>query len=1035
MVIRQNCTDDRRHYNHPTTNEIALVFPDGATELQRDIIVYKRGGGIQQINTWNPAYSSLHYVLLFPYGEHGFQRGIPHRGINPQNQADNAGAENPLEDEDEEDGRGSRTTVSELQFYAYMLFAWEKFKPDGPLPTADSHFSSLLRAHRLLHQYIVDAWAVIDQARLIWFRMNQSTIRAELYRGVVDALHGDEVGCAPQIGQDIGTILPSSYYGGTRQMQECYQDSMAIARHLGPPQLFVTMTANPNWPEIKNELLPGQTVGDRPNLAVRVFELKRRALLKDITKNGVLGRCTAHVHTIEFQKRGLPHMHLLVWLEKASHITTPSDVDELISAELPDPNDDPELYATVTSTMIHGPCGPNFPNTPCWDSEKQACTKGYYPLKPWQEETVMVHNHYVVPYNPYLSRRYDCHINVETCCGICAIKYIFKYVYKGHDRASIELRRRILHGPQPNQGEQQNCPDEIKIQLDSRWVSAYEGLWRIYGCRLHNEEPSIIRLQIHLEGQQMITFQAEDQLQDVVRTRADQDTQLTGFFKLNQHVNPHIRAIANQLLYQEIPNCFSWDKRVKVWKLMKLRAGQQGQPGVRRVQYVGGALGRMYFVGPNGGDRFFLRLLLTVAKGPTSFQDVRTYRGIVYPTDHAACVARGLLEDDQEWATCLREAATFQTGFQLRRLFCVILLNCAPSDPKKLWEDFRQHLCDDLRHFLQRQAWAPADLDEEQVYDYGLYLLQQLIEDGGKTMADVHMNSCQHNWAQLNNQNRLLQEQHQLRLEQPDGIADTLHAQLNQEQLAAFTQVYTSVTEGQGTTFFLDGPAGTGKTFLYKALCYKIRSEEHIVLCVASSGIAALLLPGSRTSHSRFKILIDVHETSTCSISKTSDLGRLIQQTKLIIWDEVPMQNRFCAEAFDRTCRDVCSKLDQPFGGITVVFGGDFRQILPVVPKGTPSDILNVCLKWSPLWPRFHQLMLTQNMRLQGDPEAEQFARWLLDIGEGVTINEGFEASINFPRQMLVDSWDALIAAIYPNLATPGQATDDLLQNSTILDS
>ncbi|EUC59156.1 helitron helicase-like amino-terminal domain protein [Rhizoctonia solani AG-3 Rhs1AP] len=567
MVIRQNRTDDRRRYNRPTTNEIALVFPDGATELQRDIVVYKRGGGIQQINTWNPAYSCLHYVLLFPFGEHGFQRV----------------------DEEEEEG-GSRTTVSELQFYSYMLFPRETFKPNGPLPTADSHFSSLLRARRLLHQYIVDAWAVIDQARLIWFRMNQSTIRAELYRGVVDALQGDNVGEAPQVGQDIGTILPSSYYGGTRQMQECYQDSMAIARHLGPPQLFVTMTANPNWPEIKNELLPGQAVSDRPDLAVRVFELKRRALLNDITKNGVLGRCTAHVYTIEFQKRGLPHMHLLVWLEKASHIVTPSDVDELISAELPDRDADPLLYQTVTSTMIHGPCGPNLPNSPCWDSEKQACTKGYYPLKPWQEETVMVRdaypayrrrnngctftkrvngqdveidNRYVVPYNPYLSRRYDCHINVETCCGICAIKYIFKYVYKGHDRASIELRRRILHGPQQNNGEQQGRPDEIKIQLDSRWVSAYEGLWRIYCCRLHHEQPSIIRLQVHLEGQQMITFQADESLEDVVRNRADQDTPLTGFFKLNQHVNENTRAVANQLLYQEIPNCFSWDKNIK----------------------------------------------------------------------------------------------------------------------------------------------------------------------------------------------------------------------------------------------------------------------------------------------------------------------------------------------------------------------------------------------------------------------------------------------------------------------------------------
>ncbi|KAG9087439.1 hypothetical protein FS749_002919 [Ceratobasidium sp. UAMH 11750] len=168
---------------------------------------------------------------------------------------------------------------------------------------------------------------------------------------------------------------------------------MALARLLGPPQFFVTMTANPNWPEITNALLPGQTPADQPDLANRIFELKQRALLDDITKNHVFGCCIAYVYTIEFQKRGLPHMHLLVWVEKASHILTPEDVDDVISAELPDPADN-LLYETVTSTMLHGPCGPNFPTSPCWDAEKQTCTKGYWPLKPWSANTVLVHNSY-----------------------------------------------------------------------------------------------------------------------------------------------------------------------------------------------------------------------------------------------------------------------------------------------------------------------------------------------------------------------------------------------------------------------------------------------------------------------------------------------------------------------------------------------------------------------------------------------------------------------------------------------------------------
>lgn len=276
MAIRQNRVDDpRRHpgrYNRPTNDELALIVPDNYIDKQRDIVVHLRGGGIEQMDSWNPAYACLHYVLLYPHGEHGFQRHIPIRnapwvpGLHPRvaarQQADQEGSGSD-EDPEDEGGQGRRT-ISELQYYAYILFPREKFTRDDPMPAPEVHFSALHRAGRLFQQFLVDIWAMVDQSRLTWFRMNQDTIRAEIYRGVVDARHDDNL----EFGGDIGTILPSSYYGGSRQMLECYQDAMAIARHLGAPQLFITMTANPNWPEITNELLPGQTASDLPDLAV-----------------------------------------------------------------------------------------------------------------------------------------------------------------------------------------------------------------------------------------------------------------------------------------------------------------------------------------------------------------------------------------------------------------------------------------------------------------------------------------------------------------------------------------------------------------------------------------------------------------------------------------------------------------------------------------------------------------------------------------------------------------------------------------------
>ncbi|QRV79983.1 ATP-dependent DNA helicase PIF1 [Ceratobasidium sp. AG-Ba] len=1046
MVIRQNRTLDPRRYNCPTNDELALIFPGEGLNRERDIVVHRahENGGIERISTWNPAYITLHYVLLLIFGEHGYHRGIPVRnapwvpgfaqrgaGGNNSDNGSNGHADNdpPIQG-------GRRATVTELEYYAYMLFPREFFTSEDAMPGPDVHFGTIFRACRLFQHFLVDIWAIIDQARLIWMRMNQATIWRDLYLGLVDALHTINF----VAGANQGTILASSYYGGARQMAESYQDAMAIARYLGPPQFFVTMTANPNWPELKNALLPGQVPADRPDLAVRVFELKRRALLHDIAKKHVLGRCIAHVHTIEFQKRGLPHMHLLVWVERASHLMTPDDVDEVISAEIPDLADR-DLYGTVTTSMLHGPCGPNFPNASCWDAEKQVCKKGYWPLKPWCPTTTMIPNSYqqycrrnngwtftkrfggqeltfdnqsVVPHSPFLSRQYNCHINVETCSGINAIKYIFKYVYKGRDRVSIEIT---------NQQEQQ-AVDEIKIHLDTCWVSPYEAMWRISRFSLHQEVPNIYRLQVHLPDQEIIVFRGDDLIQDMIANR--KDTMLTSYFKLNAHQNQEVRNLARSMVYQEIPSKLLWNKKVHVWNLRRQAAAAS--------PHTKGAIGRMYFVGINQGEKFYLRLLLTTVKGATSFEALRTYNGVVHPTFQACFTARGLLEHDGEWAQCLEEASVIKTGYQLRKLFVVILTFGNPTDPLKLWDDYKVHICDDLRHRIVQEGWDIPDITDEKVYDNGLYLLEKIVIKAGSTMETVKLPKSVGRWAEYEGQGRIFLEQIQLQQAIPEGEPETLVGQLNIQQLDAFNKVYTSAVESHGQTFFLDSPAGTGKTFLYKTLGSKLRSEGHYVICVASSGIASLLLPGGRTSHSRFSIPLKIHETSTCSISKQSHLAQLIHQTKLIVWDEVPMQHRFCAEAFNRTCQDICSKPDQLFGGITVVFGGEFRQILPVIPHGEPEQIIAACLKRSPLWPQMHKLRLTENMLLQGDPEAAEFANFLLQVGEGVSIQEGHDGPVEFNPNMHVSSQAELIDGVYPNLSTAGQQfSNEFLQERTIL--
>lgn len=151
-------------------------------------------------------------------------------------------------------------------------------------------------------------------------------------------------------------------------MFEIFQDSMAITRYNQHPDIFLTMTANPNWPEITSALLPHQKPTDRPDLVARVFELKRTALMREIETNKVFRTKVAHVFTIEFQKRGLPHMRALLFFEGSDKIRTCAQVDKLICAEFPNPKDEPTLFKTVKCCMVHGPCGARNSQAPCMEN-------------------------------------------------------------------------------------------------------------------------------------------------------------------------------------------------------------------------------------------------------------------------------------------------------------------------------------------------------------------------------------------------------------------------------------------------------------------------------------------------------------------------------------------------------------------------------------------------------------------------------------------------------------------------------------------
>nr|GEV81394.1 ATP-dependent DNA helicase PIF1-like [Tanacetum cinerariifolium] len=378
----------------------------------------------------------------------------------------------------------------------------------------------------------------------------------------------------------------------------------------GNPDLFVAFTSNPKWPEIAKMLayIPGQKSHDRPKVRTRVFKMKLICLLEDLTKHHIFGKYYAVVYVLEFQKRGLPHAHILMWLEEEFKCRTPDQINDIISVELPCSTNDPDTYKLVSKFMLHGPCGVEAKHSPCTNEGK--CLK-HYPKK-FLAETVINEDGY-----PLYRRRDN---------KITAVKGKFTYD--------------------------------------------------------------------------------------------------------NKHVVPH-------------------------------------------------------------------------------------------------------------------------------------------NKPLKLWEENWVKLSEDILDKKRKHYRYPELLSDEQVRNYCLLEIQYLLNTHG----------------------------------------------------------------------------GTGKTFLYKTITARLRSERMIVLDVASSGIASLLLPASITAHSRFVIPLELMENSICGIKQGTHLAELLQHVRLIIWDEAPMTQIYAFKALDKMLQDILGYKNQArrnriFGGMTVLLGGDFRQILPVILNAKRPEIV-----------------------------------------------------------------------------------------------
>lgn len=248
-----------------------------------------------------------------------------------------------------------------------------------------------------------------------------------------------------------------------------------------------------------------------------------------------------------------------------------------------------------------------------------------------------------------------------------------------------------------------------------------------------------------------------------------------------------------------------------------------------------------------------------------------------------------LLGDNTERLESIQEASQWQSGHQLRELFVTILLFCTITDQAQfLWEYF-PFLSEDgaynQRRFLQNEELLFSD---EELVHYSLLHIDDILNGNGRSLIDFpNLPQIDHRLLNIGS-HRLIVGECAYNVQEERLCFDALYSALIMKQNEVYTAIMNVVAEKK-RGFFLFGCGGTGKMYSWRTLIASICSQGKIVLVVASSGIASLLLPGGCTTHLRFNIPIDLDHDSCCSIDVGTNLAKLINIAELIIWDEAPL--------------------------------------------------------------------------------------------------------------------------------------------------
>ena len=822
------------------------------------------------------------------------------------------------------------------------------------------------------------------------------------------------------------SFLSSNFHGSPKHLIELSRNAYRIVAEYGCPHVFITVTCNPQWPEILQNILPDQTAYQRTDIADIVFKQKLDALMNNLrsgeyfpirNNDGTIQKKRTFIYlisVIEFQERGLPHAHII---GKLTHMPDKNDIvgiqkfiDENITAMrypiLDTDSETEKQYKTlVNGVMLHkcypskqggclhnGRCKRNYNGKEILET---TLTNEGFPVykRMFTSDNKDIKDLYVVPHNKDIVKDIRSHTNVECTGGVFTVKYIYKYLFKGPKKKAFQLH---IESPNPID----NSRDEINKYVQGRYLCAGTAAWRVFGFqtfRTTTPSVTVIKISDECEMQELNNKGMKCNMELYLRRPLNANWNLStyvDFFSqfriIKDNGNRNTSSAAEETKmetddddYNEIEeedigtsnnNIIQIPNNANIYKIVRRNATN---PDV---------LCRLEVVAFSAGEKWYLRqIMLHCASTPTSVQheSIKNYmkalkqvNGTEYATYQQAAVARGIVEDAQVCIEIYTDYAGISSEYYLRILFINLMVNGYPAAYIYYNDNYRQFMLNDyvVKQRLsieQAEAKLLVELQNRLKNDFGRNLDEFGIPMPATILTEYDAECERYNSIEQENILEELMNEHPLTNEQEAAYTDITHA------IDTVIEAKMNNTSVEAKLFLIHGGGGTGKSVFAQKIMAYVRKHKQLAIGVASTAlVAASHNDNWMTAHSGFYFPVDkdgIYLDEDCDTIEDSN----ILHCKL--YPHEHSQRRDLLQnctliAWDEIASNhkiIIESLFKVMDNLpnTVIVGyTDFQQILPIINQNSIKQvILNATLCYSNLWDRFSICSFTKNLRLTTD--------------------------------------------------------------------